>query len=185
MMRRSKSGNSRDFCSFLETFRRDAVPCVNFPIQCIPTPICTHGNRIKQNVGKARRSKGPFTRASTFASACAFASNCNMFMRMLRQTQRMGSTPILCIWPNVLIDTKLSSWRKHTRRRKRWCSCEWTLTIHSLYSFGKTCCRYIFLLWEGKQLVKKLQNNQALTKFLSEIGINQRETCFPIIVVHG
>ena len=41
--------------------------------------------------------KGPFTRASTFASACAFASNCNMFMRTLRQMQRMGSTPILCI----------------------------------------------------------------------------------------
>ena len=34
--------------------------------------------------------KGPFTRASTFVSACAFASNCNMFMRTLCQTQRMN-----------------------------------------------------------------------------------------------
>ena len=97
-------------------------------------------------------TKGPFTRASMFASACAFSSNCNMFMRMLCQMQSMGSTPILCVWRNVLIDTMLSSWRKRKRRRKRWCSCEWTikpsvtLTTHALSnSVQKSvrCVRYI------------------------------------------
>ena len=41
-------------------------------------------------------SKGPFTRASTFASACGLASRYNIVsMRTLRQTQRMGVEPIL------------------------------------------------------------------------------------------
>ena len=50
-------------------------------------------------------SKGLFTRVSMLASACAFASNCNMFMRMLRQTQRIHSLHLTQCphWHNVII----------------------------------------------------------------------------------
>ena len=62
--------------------------------------------------------------------------------------RRMGSTPILCVWHNVLIDTMLSSWRKrkrkrrrrHRRRHKRWRSCEWTFTDHK-----RSCGKVMFL----------------------------------------
>ena len=47
MTRRSKSGNSRDFCSFLETLRRDAVPGVNFPMyQPLSVHMGTESNKM-------------------------------------------------------------------------------------------------------------------------------------------
>ena len=47
--------------------------------------------------------------------------------------QRVGSTPTLCVRRNVLIDTMLSSWRKRTRRRKCWHSCELTFNAENGY----------------------------------------------------
>ena len=68
----------------------------------------------------------------TWASACAFASNCQQCIYGLHQTQRrMDSTPILCVWRNVLINTMISYWRKCTRRSKHWHSCEWTFTPYT------------------------------------------------------
>ena len=47
----------------------------------------------------------------------------------------MGSTPILCVWHNILIDTMLSFWRKRKRTHKRGHSYEWgfRLNLKCLY----------------------------------------------------
>ena len=81
--------------------------------------------------------------------------------------QRMGFTPILRIWCNVLIDTMLSSWRKRTRRRKRWRSCEWTFTIVFVVLTSK---RYLILV-TYKKLWKIISRNLYIWNFVLQCNL--------------